>query len=88
MIPAVAVALINVVPELFKQFGTRPKTLVKEVTSIGVVGALYLISNDIGGCSEVIDMQSLTCVSAEHWGGLIVASVALVSRLNGKRAES
>ncbi len=80
-------ALITVLPELIKQINTRPKSGVKETSAIGIGTAITFIVQDITACSEVVGIDSLACVSVDHWSFLIVSVVALVARLNGKRKE-
>jgi hypothetical protein len=81
-------SLITALPAIIKQLKTKPKSGVKELTAIGVGGAIVLIYQDLLLCGADITTESLSCVTAEHWGALVIAGLALVARLNAKRKEA
>lgn len=80
-------ALLTLLPEIIKQIKTKPKSGVKEIAGLGLIGSLALIENDVSTCA-MDGVNALSCVSADHWGMLIVASLTLVARLNDKRQEA
>ena len=52
-----------------------------ETAQVGIVGALYLIIQDATLCNPVFTIDSLSCVTHEHWGALVVASVFALTQL-------
>ena len=86
LIPLIT-AMFTAAPAIMKQLKTKPKTMVKEFTTIGVGTSLYFIGMDLESCGQVIDFASFSCVTPDHWSMLITSSLALIARLNGKRKD-
>lgn len=80
-------ALITALPAIIGQLKTKPKSGVKEVAALGLAGSVALIAQDAAACS-MVGVNALSCVSPDHWGMLVAASLVLVARLNGKRKEA
>ena len=59
-----------------------------EAGQIGVVSALYLIIQDATLCSPVFTIDSLSCVTNEHVGMLVIASVFALTQLIRKGAAN
>lgn len=78
---------LPVILEIVKQLKTWPKSGVKEVSGVGVIAALSFIVQDVEACAPFA-LESLSCVHVDHWSMLIVSSLALVARLNGKRKDA
>jgi len=59
-----------------------------EAGQVGVVSALFLIIKDATLCSPVFTIDSLSCVSNEHIGMLVIASVFALTQLVRKGIAS
>jgi hypothetical protein len=59
----------------------RSSTGGTEAGQVGIVSALFLAYQDVISCNPVFTLDSLSCVSNEHWGALAVASVFAFTQL-------
>lgn len=71
-------ALLNSAKQLF----TKPESYVKEITSVGIVGAVISIYTTIQvSCATSCD---LLLVSNEQWGALAAGVVVMYAHLRSK----
>lgn len=64
----------------------RAKTTgLTEVGQIGYGAALLLIVQDVLTCNPELTLQSLECITSEHWGFLGVAISYSAARFNSKK---
>ncbi len=60
---------------------------VTEVSQIGYASALTLIAMDMLACGDV-GLQSIQCVTQEHWGALAVSLSLVLANALRKKKES
>lgn len=75
------------IPAITKQLATKPKTMIKEISTLGIGSAVYFIIQDLSACEGETIIQSLACIPAAHWTALFISGSALIARLNAKRTE-
>ena len=52
-----------------------------EAGQVGVISALFLAYQDVIACNPVFSLASLSCVTNEHIGALVIASVFAFTQL-------